>query len=628
VAGEPAQHFLPVDIGGGGRRQNGISPVRWSVLFAESMGQISSHSLVTDRQPWLLGSRVRQTRLAAGLVMFTYVSLHLLNHALLNISVATADRALLIQKWIWQGFVGTALLYGALTVHPLLGLWALYARRNFRWSTAEALQLLLGLSVPALLANHVTVTRLAWTAYGLDKGYNAELDALYISGPAWGWVQIGVLVVAWTHACIGLYFLLRLRRWWPAWQAPLLAVAVLLPALALLGFYAGGREVARALAEPAWRAAHLPVTVTGSAAQKAYLASVRNWFLVAYAASIALVLLARGVRWGFDRRRAQVVIRYPGGVLVRVPTGMAVLDTSRLRGIAHASVCGGKGRCSTCRVRVLWSACDLPPPAAHERRVLDGIGADPATVRLACQLRPLGDCSVVPLIPPEVASEFVLGRTHRIPGDERFLVAMFIDLRGSTALAEKQMPFDSVFLVGRFIAAATRAVVASGGRPVQFLGDGLLALFGLEAPPDRACRQALAAVGAAQAEFAALSPLFDQQTGQMLRYGIGVHCGRAIVGEIGFSRHVAFTALGETVNLAHGLQELSRAWAVAAVISQEVFAVAGADPGGLEAAEATPRGRAVPIAVRVVRNDMADAGAPAGLVCPQVSDATFSPKVI
>ncbi len=559
------------------------------------------HDVVIDRQPWLLGSRLRQVRLAAGLILMTYVTLHLLNHALLNISVAAADQALLVQKWIWQGVVGTVLLYAALCVHPLLGLWALYAHRHFRWTASEAWQLLLGLTIPALLANHVAATRASLALYGLNKGYVAELYALWIAEPAWGWVQMAAMIVAWAHGCLGLYFLLRLRRWWARWQVPLSALTVLLPALALLGFCAGGRDVARALADPAWRQLHLPVSVTGNADQKAHLDMLRSLFLASFAAAIALVLAARCVRWAIDRGRAHVVIHYPGGGRCRVPTGLAVLDASRLHDIPHASVCGAKGRCSTCRVRVLWTASELPPPAAHERQVLEGIGADPSVVRLACQLRPRADLSVVPLIPPEVAGEFVLGRAHRIPGDERFLVAMFVDLRGSSDLAERHMPFDSVFLVGRFVAAATRAVVTSGGRPVQFLGDGLLALFGLETAPDRACRQALAAVGAAQAEFAALAPLFAQQTGQALRYGIGLHCGRAIVGEIGFARHVAFTALGETVNVAHSLQELAREWSVAAVISQEVFAVAGADATALDALDALPRGRAAPLVVHVVR---------------------------
>jgi adenylate cyclase len=176
---------------------------------------------------------------------------------------------------------------------------------------------------------------------------------------------------------------------------------------------------------------------------------------------------------------------------------------------------------------------------------------------------------------------------------------MFIDLRGSTGLAERRMPFDSVFLLGRFIAAANRVVAGCGGRPVQFLGDGVLALFGLDCAPAEGCRQALAAVGAAGSAFSELSPLFEQEAGMALRYSMGVQCGRAIVGEIGFGRQIAFTALGDTINTAHRLQELARDRNVAAVISEDVYMAAQIKEPALPAMVAALRGRAAPLKVRL-----------------------------
>ena len=552
------------------------------------------------RQPWFLGSPLRRLRLASGLVLFTYVLLHLTNHALLNISVVAADDGLLLQKFVWQGLAGSVLLYGALTVHASLGLWSLYVRRSITRRSAELWQLALGLSIPAMLANHVAVTRASWSLYGLNKGYIAELYALWIAGPAWGWLQMGVIVVAWAHACLGLFFLLKLRRWWPLWKGPLLACAILLPVLALIGFTEGGREVARLLATPAALHSILPISVTGSAVQKSSLAWMRNTFLAFYVSAIGMVLLARVVRRFIESRSPRLFIDYPGFGRIAGPHGLSVLDISRLGRIPHASVCGGKGRCSTCRVRVLATSAELPAASPHERAVLLGIGADPQFIRLACQLHPVGDLTVAPLIPPEIGREFIAGREPRIPGDERFVVAMFIDLRGSTGLAERRVPFDSVFLLGRFITAATRAVVACGGRPVQFLGDGLLALFGLETQPREGCLQALRAVRAASAEFAALAPIFGQESGATLRYGIGLHCGPAIVGEIGFGEHVVFTALGETINLAHRLQELARTHDVAAAVSQAVFAIAGEDDSNLAELTTSLRGTTTPLPVRLL----------------------------
>ncbi len=154
---------------------------------------------------------VRRVRLVSGLVLLTYVTLHLSNHALGNVSLSWMERGLLVQKFIWQGVLGTAALYGALSVHFVLGLWALYERRRLYWTGQEFVQLMLGLAVPPLLANHLAVTRIAFTAFDLNKGYTQELYSFWIASPFLGCVQLTLLVVAWAHGCLGLNFWLRLQ---------------------------------------------------------------------------------------------------------------------------------------------------------------------------------------------------------------------------------------------------------------------------------------------------------------------------------------------------------------------------------------------------------------------------------
>ncbi len=123
-------------------------------------------------------------------------------------------------------------------------------------------------------------------------------------------------------------------------------------------------------------------------AEAAALLRIRSGFLDAYLAALVLVVVARGGRALWQRRRS-VPITYPGGRVVTVPVGFTVLEASRAAGIPHASVCGGRGRCSTCRVRVAPGLEHLPPPHESEQRVLARVGAAP-DVRLACQTRPPG----------------------------------------------------------------------------------------------------------------------------------------------------------------------------------------------------------------------------------------------
>src|SRR6267142_136322 len=131
--------------------------------------------------------------------------------------------------------------------------------------------------------------------------------------------------------------------------------------------------------------------------------NILGGFLIGYFALIGCVLLARGARVLHERRGGMIALSYGNGVTVRVPRGLSVLEASLRNNVPHASVCGGKARCSTCRIRVIGDLAALPPPARRERFVLDRVGAsvDPA-VRLACQLRPQEDISFFLVFPPHI----------------------------------------------------------------------------------------------------------------------------------------------------------------------------------------------------------------------------------
>ena len=166
---------------------------------------------------------------------------------------------------------------------------------------------------------------------------------------------------------------------------------------------------------------------------------------------------------------------------MRVPKGLSVLEASLRYKIPHASVCGGRARCSTCRIRVVNDRSKLPQPSGREAFVLESIGvsANPS-IRLACQLRPQTDISVIPILPASMNAELLRKGSRMNIGKERYIVSMFVDMRGSTKLAEARLPFDVVFLIHPFLGACSQAALDAGGQPNQFVGDGVLALFGIE----------------------------------------------------------------------------------------------------------------------------------------------------
>ena len=548
----------------------------------------------------LRGTSVRQVRLACGLILFAYLVSHFLNHALGNVSMEALAGGVAWHMLFWQFLPVAIVFYAAALVHAGLGIWALYERRQFRWKAIEPLQLVLGLSIPALVITHIAGVRLGQALFGHEKLYPQVFFAYWIVWPYKMWLMFAVLLVSWVHSCIGLYFWLRMKAFYQRAAPFLLAAAVLVPTLAMLGLYQGGRTVVDNDSKE-WRAENLSPRQVGTSAEQAVLNRIEEYFLIGYLGLIGLVLLARGVRALHERRAGMISLSYGNGRTVRVPKGLSVLEASLRNNVPHASVCGGRARCSTCRIRVIGDYDALPEPSPREAFVLDrvGAGADPA-IRLACQLRPETDLSFFQIFLPQVTAATLRTSSPTRIGEERYLVSLFVDMRGSTKLAEKRLPFDTVFIVNRFLGAVSQAVLECGGQPNQFVGDGQLALFGLGTDPRTACRQALRAAAMIAANVDELNQFLKHDLREPIRFGIGIHGGEVIIGDIGYRDHMVFTALGDAVNVAARLQDMTKSLSCEAVLSEEVRVTAGLAADDLPQHEVAIRGRSEPMIVRAV----------------------------
>jgi len=537
---------------------------------------------------------VRVVRVSAGLILLTYLTTHFLNHAFGIVSLAAMEAGRVWFLLLWRNPVATGALYGALITHALLGLWALYRRRTLRMPGWEAAQLVLGLTIPPLLTAHIVGNRLAHELYGIDDSYARVLLVFWVAAPWRGPLHAALVLIAWIHGCMGIHFWLRFRRWYPRAAVWLVGIAVAIPVLALAGFVQGGIEVTTLARTPGWVRIATP---RDTSATRAALARITENVVTAYGALLALTLAARGARAAYLRRWRSVSLTYPHGRVVTVPIGFTVLEASRYAGLAHASVCGGRGRCSTCRVRIARGLDTLPPASEAERRVLRRIGAPP-DVRLACQLRPAHSTEVVPLLAARDALATVLG--HERQGVEQEIAVVFADLRGFTRMAEKRLPYDVVYLLNRYFEAVGSAIERAGGIANQFTGDGVMALFGVESGPEAGCRQALVAARAMIAGVDSLSRELSGDLPQPLRLGIGIHVGHAVVGRMGYGESTYFTAVGDTVHVAARLEQATKDYDCELVISEDVVTRAGFDADAFPRHEVTLRNRAAPVLVRVI----------------------------
>ena len=534
-------------------------------------------------------------RLSSGLVLLSYTASHFISHSFGIRSVAAMDgaRAILIDPW--QTSIGLAALYGSFFVHGILGVAALYRRRHLRMPPAEAWQLALGLSIPLLLIPHAAGVGLGYSIFGIELSYTRLLQQMWIASPGTALPrQLALLLFVWIHGCIGLRSWLRSKPWYPSVLPAAASVVTLLPVLAVLGVINAGLDIRDAAPAGA-------VQTAASAGNAESLNRIVDALLLSYLAAIAGVFMLRLFRTWHAQRFGGLRILYPGRKTVVVPPGLSVLEASRWADVAHESVCGGRGRCSTCRIRILKGAGTLPPPDALELRTLRRIDAAP-DVRLACQTRPRGDIAVELLVRPRSAEQPQGMRFEAAEsgGSEVDIAAMFVDLRGSTELAAGRLPYDALFILDRFIRVVTSGIRAHGGHVTSIAGDGVMSVF--RVAEDATARQALHAALAIWKGVDALNIELASELPKPLRIGIGIHVGPSVVGWIFDDRAPSLQFLGDTGNVAAKLEECSKNLECTLVASSNVVASALVDTIVFEKAAVEIAGRMEAMSVMLVRH--------------------------
>lgn len=545
---------------------------------------------------------IRTVRLYTGWILFAYVFTHMTNHMIGLWSLEAMDEARVWFQFPWSTFAGQWFLSISMVIHAGLAFYALYQRRRFAvMHVNEWVQLIFGLSIPPMLILHYLGTIVVDQAYGTDPNYAWMLLIYWKGDIPTGVRQIIVLILAWTHGCLGIYFWLRLKQSWPQWRGLALGIAVLWPILALLGVWAASKEVVTLFEDPMWLREVLINSNQPDMAQLKAMASWETGFMIGYGALLFLTLLGRQLRPLWEARHGSVQVDYDIGNTVKSIPGTSFLDISRQFNQPHASVCGGRGRCSTCRIRVNKGLDILPAPEAEEKRILDRIKAAP-DIRLACQCQPPAGCySISLLMPAETAQKALYQQDVIHQGHEKEITVLFADLRGFTQLSEEKLPYDVVFILNRFFAMMGMAVDQNGGHLDKFLGDGVMALFGIEGNVSEGAKQALKCASDMAEGIEKLNQSLSSDLKHHLEIGIGLHTGPAIIGDMGYGNATQLTAIGDTVNTASRLESLTKTLEADLIASEDVMEAAGIKGIDLPLQETAIRGREQRLCINVLR---------------------------
>jgi len=262
----------------------------------------------------------------------------------------------------------------------------------------------------------------------------------------------------------------------------------------------------------------------------------------------------------------------PEDVIIEAAPDETVLGAALRAGIDHAHACGGHARCSTCRIHVERGDGSDRTPA--EQAMADRLGFAP-DLRLACQMSARDDLTVRRLVldDHDVALVDQRRRAKRTEAGQEFeLGILFVDIRGFTAFSERLPPHDVVHVLNRFFHVMGTPIQAYGGRIDNYMGDGLLALFGLSASNEDPATQAVKAALAMLDAMDALKPYLLSAYGRDFDVRIGVHYGEAVVGSIGAIGSERTTAIGDAVNTASRIEGACKAMGTRLLVSEAVRA--------------------------------------------------------
>jgi adenylate cyclase len=548
-----------------------------------------------------------QLRLGSGIILALYVMQHLINHAFGIVSIETAEAYRKTVGAVFQSAPGLLLLYGSLLFHATIALRSIYRRSSLRMSFWQWLQLLLGLSILPLLVGHAVANRGFDQLGNVDPNYYYVVTSLLLK-PVFLVKLVSLIAIIWIHMVIGLHFWLRIKAGYQRYVPYAYTLVVLIPALAYVGLFNMLQQASTWLNDQQRLDQIYAANIAMPSGDVEFLRGLEAQSWIVMAALLILTLIARQVRLWYQARQGTYCITCTDGRKVRALNGVSLLEALRNARIPHASVCGGRGRCSTCRVHVNSGLDKLDPASELEARALTRIKAG-KEVRLACQLYPQADLAITPLV---MANQTLNAALHSggVQGHEEYVVAMFVDMRGSTALGERVLAYDVVFILNRFFTELSSALTDTHGHYAQFAGDGLMALYGLE--PERkkhACADALDGAREMFRRIDHLNQQLQREFGETVKMGVGIHGGEAIVGTMGPPKTPLLTAVGDNINIAARLESQTKEIGCDLIVSVQTLETGGIDSSNANIREVEVRGRDNQVQVCTFNRDQLPGGA-------------------
>jgi len=264
----------------------------------------------------------------------------------------------------------------------------------------------------------------------------------------------------------------------------------------------------------------------------------------------------------------------PDEIEIEANEGETILLAALRAGIAHAHLCGGSARCSTCRVIIIEGLENCGPRNAEEQSIAEMLRFDPR-VRLACQTVVTGNVKLRRMVTDvledvDLTSLFIKGVEPCSIGVEKYILILFSDIRGFTPFAESLLPYDVIHVLNLYFQKVGEVIGRHGGGINNYMGDGFMALFEADDPAEgalRAIRAGLDLLDAVQK----LGPYLESLYQKSFQIRIGLHFGQVVAGKLGSPGNKKMTVIGDTVNFASRIEAANKQAGTQFLISEDTY---------------------------------------------------------
>jgi adenylate cyclase len=256
---------------------------------------------------------------------------------------------------------------------------------------------------------------------------------------------------------------------------------------------------------------------------------------------------------------------------IRASSDSTILEATLKAEINHIHVCGGIGRCTTCRVYIMEGLSNCRPRNEKERQLAEKLRFPP-DIRLACQTKINGNITIRRPVVDDLDIGIILKQFGDAPGprlgQEKDVAILFTDIENYTPFAEAFPAYDVVHVLNRYYQTMNDIVVQHKGVISDVAGDGILALFGAINDSKNPVLDAVNAVRAMNAALMRFNGYLKQMYDRSFVIRAGINFGRVIVGSFDTGMMSKIAAIGDAVNLASRIETANKDFGTKLLISK------------------------------------------------------------